>query len=78
VRKLRRFLGPPRREIVPDLMSNPETLLVDSTLLSVLHSRQVPQSAGFGEAAWARWDTFSIYGVKLHLLCATNRVPISY
>jgi hypothetical protein len=22
--------------------------------------------------------TFSIYGVKLHLLCATNRVPISY
>ena len=21
---------------------------------------------------------FSVYGVKLHLLCATNRVPISY
>jgi hypothetical protein len=21
--------------------------------------------------------TFSVYGVKLHLLCATNRVPIS-
>jgi hypothetical protein len=25
-----------------------------------------------------RWGTFSIYGVKLHMLCATNRVPISY
>ena len=22
--------------------------------------------------------SFSVYGVKLHLLCATNRVPISY
>ena len=25
-----------------------------------------------------RWGTFSVYGVKLHVLCATNRVPISY
>lgn len=25
-----------------------------------------------------RWGTFSVYGLKLHLLCATNRVPISY
>jgi Transposase DDE domain len=25
-----------------------------------------------------RWGTFSVYGVKLHLICATNRVPISY
>jgi hypothetical protein len=25
-----------------------------------------------------RWGTFSVYGVKLHMLCATNRVPISY
>jgi hypothetical protein len=25
-----------------------------------------------------RWGTFSVYGVKLHLLCATNRVPLSY
>ncbi len=22
--------------------------------------------------------SFSVYGVKLHLLCATNRVPLSY
>ena len=54
VRKLRRFLGPPQREIVPDLMSDPETLLVDSTLLLVLHPRQVPQSAGFGGSARER------------------------
>jgi hypothetical protein len=25
-----------------------------------------------------RWGTFSVYGVKVHLICATNRVPISY
>ena len=25
-----------------------------------------------------RWGSFSVYGVKLHLICATNRVPISY
>jgi hypothetical protein len=25
-----------------------------------------------------RWGTFSVYGVKLHLICATNRVPLSY
>jgi Transposase DDE domain len=25
-----------------------------------------------------RWGSFAVYGVKLHLLCATNRVPLSY
>ena len=25
-----------------------------------------------------RWGSFSVYGVKLHLICSTNRVPISY
>ncbi len=71
-----------RREILPELVGEPETLIVDSTLLSVLHPRQVPQSAGWGSpsagAAWVRWGSFSVYGVKLHLLCATNRVPLSY
>ena len=52
-------------------------------MLSVLHPRQVKQSyEGWGRpasgAAWARWGSFSVYGVKLHLLCSTNRVPISY
>lgn len=78
VRKLRRFLEPLRREILPELVGEPETLIVDSTLLEVLHPRQVGQSAGFAGAAWVRWGTFSVYGVKLHLLCSTNRVPISY
>ena len=78
IRKLRRFLEPLRREILPELTGDPETLIVDSTLLSVLHPRQVGQSAGFEGAAWVRWGSFSVYGVKLHMLCATNRVPVSY
>ena len=78
VRKLRRFLEPLRRSIVPELLGDPETLVVDSTLLSVLHPRQVSQSAGFEGAAWVRWGSFSVYGVKLHMLCSTNRVPVSY
>ena len=82
VRKLRRFLEPLRREILPELVGEPETLLIDSTLLEILHPRQVSQSAGWGNpsagGAWVRWGSFSVYGVKLHLICATNRVPLSY
>jgi hypothetical protein len=78
VRRLRRFLEPLRREVLSELVGNPETLIVDSTLLSVLHPRQVAQGSGFPGAAWVRWGSFSVYGVKLHLLCAANRVPISY
>ena len=78
VRKLRRFLEHLRRAILPELVGDPETLIVDSTLLAVLHPRQAGQSAGFEGAAWVRWGSFSVYGVKLHLICATNRVPISY
>jgi hypothetical protein len=40
VRKLRRYLEPLRRAILAELVGEPETLLVDSTLLSVLHPRQ--------------------------------------
>jgi Transposase DDE domain len=78
IRKLRRFLEPLRRAVVYELVGDPETLLIDSTLLEVLHPRQVPQSAGLEGAAWVRWGSFAVYGVKLHLLCATNRVPVSY
>ena len=77
LRKLRCFLEPLRRAIVAELAGDPETLLVDSTLLSVMHPRQVGHSAGFYGAAWVRWGSFSVYGVKLHLLCAANRVPLS-
>jgi hypothetical protein len=82
VKKLRRYLEPLRREILPELVGEPETLLIDSTLLEVLHPRQVSQSAGWGSpsagAAWVRWGSFSVYGMKLHLVCATNRIPLSY
>lgn len=82
VRKLRRFLEPLRRSVVLELVGEPETLVVDSTLLSVLHPRQVRQSVGWGGyssgAAWVRWGSFSVYGMKVHMLCATNRVPVSY
>ena len=78
IRKLRRFLEPLRRDVVAELVGDPETLIVDSTLLSVLHPRQVAQSAGFHAAAWVRWGSFSVYRVKLHLLCATNRVMLCY
>jgi hypothetical protein len=78
VRRLRRFMEPLRRAILAELVGDPETLIVDSTLLEVLRPRQVAQSAGFEGAAWVRWGSFAVYGVKLHLICSTNRVPISY
>src|SRR3712207_6574406 len=78
VRKMRRFLEPVRREVLSEIVGDPETLLVDSTLLSVLHPRQVSQGSGFPAGAWVRWGSFSVYGVKLHVLCSTNGVPLSY
>jgi hypothetical protein len=78
VKKLRRFLEPLRRDVAAELIGEPETLIIDSTLLSVMHPRQIGQSAGFEGAAWVRWGSFSVYGVKLHLICATNRVPLCY
>ena len=82
VRRLRRFLEPLRRSVLPELVGDPEVLLLDSMLLEVLRPRQVAQSAGWGAlstgAAWVRWGSFAVYGVKPHLLCATNRVPVSY
>jgi hypothetical protein len=78
VRKLRCFLEPLRRNVLSEMVGDPETLLVDSTLLSVLHPRQVSQGSGFSGAAWVRWGSFSVYGVKLHLICATNGIPLSY
>ncbi len=63
---------------MPELVGDPKTLVIDSTLLSALHPRQVAQSAGFDGAAWVRWGSFSVCGVKLHMLCVTNRVPLCY
>lgn len=78
VKKLRRFLEPIRRSVLGELVGDPETLLIDSTLLPVIHPRQVSQGAGFDGAGWVRWGSFSVYGVKLHLLCSTNGIPLSY
>src|SRR5688572_2708132 len=44
VRKLRGFLEPLRRAILDEMVGDPETLLIDSTLLAALHPRQVAQS----------------------------------
>jgi hypothetical protein len=78
LRKQRRFLEPLRHAVLGELVGDPETLVVDSTLLAALHPRQVKQSARFEGAGWARWGSFAVYGVKLHLLCSTYRVPLSY
>jgi hypothetical protein len=40
VRRLRRFLEPLRRAVLGELVGEPETLIVDSTLLSVMHPRE--------------------------------------
>ena len=64
VRKLRSYFEPLRRAILSELVGDPETLIVDSTLLEVLHPREVPQSGGWGSssagAAWVRWGSFSV------------------
>jgi hypothetical protein len=79
VRKLRRSLEPLRGALLEESAGDPETLIVDSTLLPVVHPRQVKQSAaGFEKAACSGWGPFCVYGVKLHLMCSTDRVPISY
>ena len=82
IRNLRCYFEPLRRAILDELVGDPETLIIDSTLLAVLHPREVSQSRGWGSssagAAWIRWGSFSVYGVKLHLICSTNRVTISY
>src|SRR5512132_148516 len=78
VRKLRRFLEPLRRGVLYEMVGHPGALLVDSTLLSASLPRQLSQGSGLSGAAWVRWGSFSVYGVKLHLICATNGVPLSY
>jgi hypothetical protein len=51
MRKFRRFLEPLRREILSEMIGDPETLLVDSTLLPVLHPLlRFPRARGSPEA----------------------------
>ena len=48
------------RNVLSEMIGNPETLLVDSTLLSVLHPRQISQGSGFPGSTWVRWGSFSV------------------
>jgi hypothetical protein len=64
---------------VPELAGEPEILLVASMLLEVfLHPRQVNRSAAFEGAARVSRGSLVLSGVKLHVPCATSRVPLSY
>ncbi len=80
VKKLRCFLESLRRDILPELVGDPDRRFDVAGSPPSASSRAVGGLWGSPStgAAWVRWGTFSVYGVKLHLLCATNRVPISY
>jgi Transposase DDE domain len=80
VRKLRCYFEPLRRAIFSELIGEPETLIVETLpCFSVLHPRQRFLKARVLRVLLGlRWGSFSVYGVKLHLLCSTNRVPLSY
>jgi hypothetical protein len=47
-------MEPRRRNVLSEMVGDPETVLVNSTLLSVLHLSQVSQSSEFCGAAWVR------------------------
>jgi hypothetical protein len=47
-------MEPLHRNVLSEMVGDPETVLVDSTLLSVLHLRQVSQASEFCGAAWVR------------------------
>jgi hypothetical protein len=78
--KLRSYLEPLRRAVVTDLLGDPETLIIDSTLLAVLHPRQVAQSAGllgdgtvrrlFGDLAYRSGTLAQALAVRNVLLAA--------
>jgi hypothetical protein len=52
VRRLRRrFVEPLRRVVLAELVGEAETLIVDSTLLEVLHPRQVSQGLAVGRVS---------------------------
>jgi hypothetical protein len=79
LRKLRRFLEPLRRDILYQMVGEPgDAARGLHFAFGFAPPAQVSQGSGFSGAAWVRWGSFSVYGVKLHLVCATNGVPLSY
>ena len=75
IRKLGRFLEPLRQDILAELTGEPETLLIDSTLIEVIHSRQVSQSTGVEGAGWVRWGSFSLYGISFTYCAPPTECP---
>jgi hypothetical protein len=71
-------MEPLRREIVSELLGDPEPLLSSTPpcLPCCILGRSLSPRV-FRERP-GRWRSFSVYGVKLHLICATNGVSISY
>jgi hypothetical protein len=79
VRKLGRcFLEPLRREVLPELVGDPETLIVETRrcLRSFVRARFLSLRAGECTRPEPRggkvWGSLAVYGVKLHLLCAAK------
>ena len=71
-------MEPLRREIVSELVGDPEPLLSSTPpcLPRCILGRSLSPRV-FRERP-GRWGSFSVYGVKLHLICATNGASISY
>ena len=66
-----------RRNVLSEMVGDPETVLVDSTYAFGLHLRQVSQSLGVLWGGVGKVGLFQCLWVKLHLICATNGVPLS-
>jgi hypothetical protein len=75
LRKLRRFFGTPAEGPLRDGRQPGDAA---RRLYFAFGFAPPAQGSGFSGAAWVRWGSFSVYGVKLHLICATNGVPLSY
>ena len=55
-------MEPLRRGVLSEMVGDPESLLVDSTLLfGLAPPAQVSQGSGFPGGAWVRWGSFSVY-----------------
>jgi hypothetical protein len=71
-------MEPLHRNVLSEMVGDPETVLVDSTYAFGF----APQT-GFSELGvlWGgvgKVGLFQCLWVKLHLICATNGVPLSY
>jgi len=79
-RRVRRLSGALRSRLGARSWQNSlETLIVDSTLLEVLHHcSDLAVGWGLGGSVGEVGIVGRLRSVKLHLICSPNRVPISY